>query len=83
VAEVLSPSTKGKDLAIKLNLYMKSGIREYWVVDLENQSIFQYSFSGERDIVSLNHLQRGDTVESTTFEGLEISVSDLLAEIST
>jgi len=25
----------GKDLAAKLNLYVKSGIREYWVVDLE------------------------------------------------
>jgi prevent-host-death family protein len=83
VAEVLSPSTKGKDMVIKLNLYMKSGILEYWVVDLENKSIFQYSFSGERDIASLNIIKEGDTVKSTVFESLEVSVSDLFAEIAT
>ena len=32
VVEVLSPFTKGKDMAAKLNLYMRSGVREYWIV---------------------------------------------------
>jgi Uma2 family endonuclease len=83
VVEVLSPSTKGKDMVIKLNLYMKSGVMEYWVVDLDNRNIFQYSFSGERDILSLNFLKNGDTVKSVVFEGLEIPVSDLSAETAT
>jgi Uma2 family endonuclease len=37
VAEVLSPSTKSENMVIKLNLYMKNGVREYWIVDLENK----------------------------------------------
>jgi prevent-host-death family protein len=81
VAEVLSPSTKAKDMVIKLNLYMKSGVREYWIVDLENKSILQYSFSGERDIVSLNIMKERDTVRSTVFENLEIQVNDLFTDI--
>lgn len=77
VVEVLSPSTKGKDMAIKLNLYMKSGVLEYWIIDLENKSVIQYSFSQERDIDSLNTLREGDTVKSTVFADLTIPLSDI------
>jgi Uma2 family endonuclease len=83
VVEVLSPTTKGKDMVLKLNLYMKSGIREYWVVDLDSKSIWQYSFSPERDILSLNNIKTGDTVKSTVFEDLALQVSDLFAAIVT
>jgi prevent-host-death family protein len=83
VVEVLSLSTKGKDMVVKLNLYMKSGVLEYWVVDPDNKNIFQYSFSGERDILSLNYGKKGDTVKSVVFEGLEIPVNDLFAEMAT
>jgi Uma2 family endonuclease len=77
VVEVLSPTTKGKDMVIKLNLYMKSGVREYWVVDLDSKSVWQYSFSPERDIQSLNNIKDGDTVKSTVFAGLELRVGDM------
>jgi Uma2 family endonuclease len=78
VVEVLSRWTKGKDLAAKLNLYMKSGIREYWVVDLERKNVFQYIFSVERDLESLYTLSVEDTVKSAVFEGLEIKISDIM-----
>ncbi len=80
VVEVLSPSTKGKDMVVKLNLYMKSGIQEYWVVDLEKKNILQYSFSPERDIENLKIFSEEDTIESTVFSGLEISLGDIFAE---
>ncbi len=81
VVEVLSPSTKGKDLAAKLNLYMKSGVLEYWVVNLENQSVLQYSFSPERDIENLRNLGEKDAIESTAFDGLKIVLEDIFTEI--
>ncbi|MDD2619774.1 MAG: type II toxin-antitoxin system prevent-host-death family antitoxin [Syntrophomonadaceae bacterium] len=81
VVEVLSPSTKGKDMVIKLNLYMKSGILEYWVVNLENKSILQYSFSPERDIDNLKTFEDGETIKSSAFAGLEITLKDVFAEI--
>ncbi len=79
IVEVLSPSTKGKDMAIKLHLYMKSGVLEYWIVDLENNRINQYSFSPERDIGSLNTFQEEDTIKSTVFEGLEIPLREIFS----
>lgn len=81
IVEVLSPSTKGKDMVMKLNLYMKSGVLEYWVVDMESKSILQYSFSPERDIDSLKSLGEEDTIESSAFAGLKISLGDIFAEI--
>lgn len=83
VVEVLSPSTKGKDMVTKLNLYMKSGVLEYWIVNLENKSIFQYSFSQDRDIESLMSHKSGDTIKSTVFEGLGIALQDIFSEIQT
>jgi Uma2 family endonuclease len=79
IVEVLSPATKGKDMVAKLNLYMKSGVTEYWIVDLDSRSMLQYSFSPERDIISLNTIKQGETVQSTAFESLTIPLSDLLA----
>lgn len=33
VIEILSDSTRKKDLTIKLNQYMQAGVQEYWIVD--------------------------------------------------
>lgn len=81
VVEVLSPTTKGKDMVTKLNLYMKSGVAEYWVVDCMNKTILQYVFSGERDIDTLNTIQLGGTIKSSTFDGLEVHLEEILDQV--
>ena len=48
VLEVLSPSTRSRDLIIKLNKYWHAGCREYWIVDPEDQSVTVYDFEHER-----------------------------------
>lgn len=77
IAEVLSRSTKGKDMAVKLNLYMKSGIEEYWIIDPENKSATQFSFSRERDIESMHTYREADTIASTAFAGLAIPLAEV------
>lgn len=44
VVEVLSKSTKKKDMFIKLNKYMNAGVREYWMVDFDKMKILVYDF---------------------------------------
>lgn len=39
VAEILSPSTRRHDRLVKLNLYQRAGIREYWIIDPDTQSV--------------------------------------------
>lgn len=47
VMEVLSPSTKSKDMIVKLEKYMGAGCREYWIVDIEGGRIIVYNFETE------------------------------------
>ncbi|MCQ4636288.1 Uma2 family endonuclease [Anaerovorax odorimutans] len=44
VVEVLSKSTKKKDMVIKLNKYLNAGVREYWLIDPDSQKIMVYDF---------------------------------------
>jgi Uma2 family endonuclease len=77
IVEVLSPSTKGKDMAVKLQLYMKSGVLEYWIVDLMQKNIIQYAFSQGRDIKDMYTFTGDDTINSAVFEGLKIPLKDI------
>ena len=36
IIEILSPSTRRHDRLVKLNLYQRAGVREYWMVDPDN-----------------------------------------------
>ena len=44
VVEVLSPSTKMKDILVKLRKYQKAGIREYWMVDPDKKATIKVLF---------------------------------------
>ena len=46
VIEVLSSSTITKDTIIKRDIYEKYGVKEYWIVDPENEEIFAYEYKG-------------------------------------
>jgi Uma2 family endonuclease len=39
IAEVLSPSNLRHDTVTKAAIYARIGVREYWVVDPENETI--------------------------------------------
>ena len=47
VLEVLSPSTRKKDLTLKLSKYIEAGVREYWVIDPKKRLLLTYDFSEE------------------------------------
>jgi len=81
IVEVLSPSTRSKDMITKLNLYMKSGVAEYWIIDLDKRKITQYSFTKERKLENITEYTEEDTVEANNFTGLKISLEDIFSEI--
>lgn len=52
VAEVLSKSTKKKDMNLKLKKYKEAGVREYWMIDPDKQKVIVYDFEqGESPII--------------------------------
>lgn len=42
VMEILSPSTAQKDLLIKLQKYIRAGVREYWVINPKEKQVTVY-----------------------------------------
>ncbi len=47
VVEVLSESTRQRDLNVKLPVYARNGVREMWVADLRNGTVSKYVGDGE------------------------------------
>lgn len=76
VAEVLSESTRRKDMLKKPDLYLQSGVREYWVVNPFNREVYVY-FITERDIKDFYAYKGGETVKSIYFKGLEIPLEQV------
>lgn len=47
VLEILSQSTRKKDMVTKLNKYMNAGVREYWMIDPDQKRVLVYDFEAE------------------------------------
>ena len=52
VIEILSDSTRGRDLVLKLNKYCEAGVREYWAVDPRNRAVTVFTFQEEIEAVT-------------------------------
>lgn len=52
VVEILSSSTRRKDLRIKSGKYARAGVRELWLIDLRDRRIIVYEFE-EADRISV------------------------------
>lgn len=56
VLEVISPSTKKKDMLTKLVKYMEAGVKEYWVIDPDRKVLIVY-LAEERGMPCIYPLQ--------------------------
>ncbi len=43
--EILSPSTRSKDMLLKSYKYQNAGVREYWIVDPASEEVIVYDFT--------------------------------------
>jgi Uma2 family endonuclease len=77
--EVLSPSTRRKDLELKLKLYERVGVQEYWIVDSERASmtVFRLGPQGFGPPLALS-AAKGDVLTSPLLPGLKVPVAELL-----
>jgi len=78
VVEVLSDKRAGMDLVKKLNLYMQTGVQEYWVVNYFNREVIVYRFK-DKDIADMRLFVKEDAAQSFIFEGLAIELKSLFA----
>ncbi|MFD2117561.1 type II toxin-antitoxin system prevent-host-death family antitoxin [Paenibacillus yanchengensis] len=74
--EILSKSTRSKDMIDKLNTFMLSGVKEFWIIDPEKLTVLVYSFH-DYNINEYTVYKSNEVVRSHIFEGLEIAVDTI------
>lgn len=79
IIEILSPSSRRHDRLVKLNLYQRAGVREYWIVDPENRAVQVFLQDG-----GFLHLQedygQGDIARVNVLEGCFIDLGKVFSE---
>ena len=80
VVEILSNTTRSKDMIDKLNAYRLSGVKEYWIIDPKQEQVIVHSFdSYEIDMFKTS--EKGTVAQSLIFNGLSIDVKDLFNDL--
>ena len=52
VMEILSPATAKKDLLVKLQKYIRAGVREYWIIHPDTKQVTVYRNEGALQLMS-------------------------------
>jgi Uma2 family endonuclease len=69
VVEVLSPSTRANDLGVKRELYMRSGVRELWLVDPDARTVIRVNPGSESDeVLGENQVLRSELLPGFALE---------------
>ena len=75
VVEILSPSTADRDRELKLSLYTRFGVNEYWIVDPENNTVqvLELGTDATRSYTS-------GEISSSVLPELRINIEDVFRE---
>jgi Uma2 family endonuclease len=79
VIEVLSPSTRGRDRLTKRALYQQAGVQEYWLVDVESQSVEVLALEGG-SLSTFAQATGEELVRSRLFPDLTFPAADIFRD---
>jgi len=78
IAEILSPSNTAIEMQRKFQLYREAGVREYWVLDPEHETLHVYDFKD--NAIFPRTYRSTETAKVGIFEDLEIVLEPVFAE---
>ena len=79
VVEILSPSSMETDFLRKSRLYEQYGVREYWIVNPERETVSVQTLDGDRFVLTGEYV-RSDVLHSAVLEGFELQLSTIFPE---
>ena len=82
IVEILSPSTKKKDLEDKYELYEFNGVQEYWIVSVNDETITVFDLN-EQGKYQLRKIYADDEsiIASKTVEGFTVKMERIFSAI--
>ncbi len=82
VIEILSKSNKQHDKFDKYHLYQKYGVREYWIIDIEEGLVWVCILNNDNVYTLPKVYKIKDKIKSSIFKGLEICLEETFRENS-
>ena len=79
VVEILSPSTQRHDRLVKLGLYQRAGVREYWIVSPEEQTV-QVFLNKDASLLPHEVYDRQGVAKVNVLDGCFIELSKVFPE---
>lgn len=76
VIEVLSPSTEKRDRTVKLKMYARFGVLEYWLPKEKTATVEIFRLL-DGELVPVVRLGKSDVLTSPLFPGLEIPLDEI------
>lgn len=80
IVEILSPSNNKKELQNKYEVYLESGVKEYWILQPIGQTLLIYTLSNSDYIPSKLYCS-GDIVRSSVIKGFELDLEEFFKDI--
>jgi Uma2 family endonuclease len=82
VVEILSPSTKKHDRETKFEDYALHGVREYWIIDPDKQTVEQFGLlvPTDKSYLPYGKFIPGDDIKSIVLPEFEIPVAAIFDE---
>lgn len=76
IVEILSPNDENCDRVTKKDLYSKFGVREYWIVDPEAETIMLLAFEKDRLEVKQTY-PKGSVLKSMIVKDFELPLQEI------
>jgi len=80
IIEILSPSTAKQDTLLKFNLYQKHGVKEYWMVHPNDQTVLVFKLLDSGLYGRADMYVSGDVIAVPMLGSLEIDLTKVFVE---
>ena len=81
MVEILSPGNNKKELKIKYDLYEEFGVKEYWIVYPDEQSVLKYVLINGKFRAEDRALTLGDKITTSILPGFELLLDDVFRDL--
>ena len=77
IVEILSIGNSKKEMRTKKDLYEESGVKEYWIVDPQHETLLQYNLQENGLYTPPKFYMNDEIITSTVFSQLEINLVEI------
>jgi Uma2 family endonuclease len=78
--EILSPGNSKREMKEKYEVYEEAGVKEYWLVSLEDKCVFRFILNETGKFIGLQPLTEDDVLTTPILHGLDIVLKDVFEE---